>query len=256
MKLGKLPARHDARTLHMKQYSQEELPPPPAFRRPVAGLDWPMYANDTYNCCTCAAAAHMVHEWTAARRKEQLLSDAEVLGTYLWLTGGDDGRGVAMLDALRYWRSRGIGTHQIHSYVALDARHPDEIRMAISLFGSAYIGLELPNFALAGDQHTIPAIPWTVPATGATGDAAPNGENGHCVAAVGYDDESLYVVTWGCLKPMGWDFFRAYNEESYGVLSQDWIDQEESCPSGFNFKALQRDLTLLGHESTPASCTP
>jgi hypothetical protein len=252
MKLGKLPARHDARTLHLKHYSQDELPPPPAFRRPVAALNLPMYSNDRYNCCTCAAAAHMVHEWTAARRREQLLSDAEVLGTYLALTGGDDGQGVAMLDALRYWRSRGIGTHQIHSFVALDAKHPEEMRMAISLFGSAYIGLELPNFAVADGQDKR-SIQWTMPVTGATGDAAPNPDNGHCVAAVGYDEQNLYVVTWGCLKPMGWDFFSAYNEESYGVLSQDWMDQEESSPSGFNFKALQRDLATLGHQHAPAT---
>ena len=245
MKLGKLPARHDPRTLRLKHYSSSEIPPPPAFWRGAAVVEWPMYANDQYQCCTCAAAAHMVHDWTAIRSTAQLLSDAEVLGSYLLLTGGDVDRGVAMLDALRHWRSHGIGAHQIHSYVALDAHSAEDLRIAISLFGSAYIGLELPNFAMAeGDRRKIP---WVVPPGGTTGDAAPNADNGHCVAAIGYDEQNVYVVTWGALKTLSWEFFEAYNEEAYGVLSTDWVDETKEHER-FNFKTLERDLALLSRD--------
>lgn len=246
MKLGKLPARLDPRTLQLKRYSSNELPPPPAFWRGAEVVEWPMYANDQYQCCTCAAAGHMVHDWTAIRRNTQLLSEAEVLGSYLLLTGGDVERGVAMLDALRHWRSRGIGSHQIHSYVALDPHSAEQLRIAISLFGSAYIGLQLPNFAMADADRR--RIPWVVPPGGPVGDAAPNADNGHCVAAIGYDESNVFVVTWGYLKTLTWEFYHAYNEEAYAVLSTDWVDEAKDGHERFNFKTLERDLELLSQD--------
>jgi hypothetical protein len=49
-------------------------------------------------------------------------------------------------------------------------------------------------------------VPWVVPPGGPVGNAAPNPNNGHCIPAVSYDADNLYVVTWGEIKPMSWAF--------------------------------------------------
>ena len=66
VKLGKLPHRHDPRTLQFARYlDQTALPAPPATLDDTKGVaSWPMYANDRIGDCTCAAAAHMVEVWT------------------------------------------------------------------------------------------------------------------------------------------------------------------------------------------------
>jgi len=96
--------------------------------------------------------------------------------------------------------------------------------------GSSYVGFALPEFALR------PGARWEVCS------GRPNEKNGHCVPAVGYDAERLYVVTWGRLKPVSWDFYKAYMDEAYVVLNRDWLSKGRTAPSGFNFRALERDL--------------
>ena len=92
------------------------------------------------------------------------------------------------------------------------------------------------------------------------GNAAPNPNNGHCIPAVGYDERNLYVVTWGALKPMSWQFYDAYADEVFAVLSNDWINAKLGvAPSGFNLAALNQDLAAnhcrpSGSSSPSLSC--
>ena len=69
MKLGKQSPRHDPRTLQFATYVQPEPPcrlPPPSvdYSTAVTG-PWGMMHNDTIGDCTCAAAGHLIMEWTA-----------------------------------------------------------------------------------------------------------------------------------------------------------------------------------------------
>lgn len=86
-----------------------------------------------------------------------------------------------------------------------------------------------------------------MPGTGPVGNAAPNPNNGHCVPAVAYDQRFIYVVTWGAIKTMTWNFYDTYADEAFAVLSPDWINQKlGTSPSGFNMAALQADLEAVG----------
>jgi len=212
---------------------------------------WPMLANNQFNCCTSAAAGHMVHHWTAANRQCVFLTDADIIRAHAQLTGDRLMDCVSMLDALKYWRRIGIGKHRVHSFVRAQEQKVDQLRGIIHLFGSAYVGLDLPKFALAGEPFGWPAIPWSVPAAVSADDSAPRLENGHCVTAVGYGDDGVYVVTWGALKTMSWDFFSRYNVELYAVLSTDWVCGNKVSPSGFDMSSLGRDLSLV--EATPSA---
>lgn len=248
MRLGRIKSAYDPRLLKLGSYiAVDKLPIPPA-RNIIEHTDgWPMLANNQFNCCTSAAAGHMVHHWTAANQNGIFLTDADIIKAHAQLTGDHLMEPVSMLTALKFWRKTGIGNHRIHSFMSAGHARADMLRGVIFLFGAAYLGLDLPNFTMAGTPDQILATPWEIPSNIAPQDAAPNESNGHCVAAVGYDEQFIYVVTWGTLKSMSWDFFLRYTDEAYAVLSADWVQQNKQSPSGFDLTTLERDLHLVTH---------
>jgi hypothetical protein len=236
--LGKLPPKIDSRTLALEQYVSPRIRAPARVDRESRVHSWPMYANDRLRDCTCAAAAHMVQSWTAYARREIVLPSRAVVASYYEISGGTDG-GAYCLDVLKHWRGAGIAGDRIVAFARVRTGDIAQAKFAMALFGSCYTGLALPDFAVRTRRR------WDVPANGPVGDARPNERNGHCVCAVGYDAEHCYVVTWGRLKPVTWRFFSAYNDEAYAVLNRDWISKNRTTPSGFDLRALERDLGKL-----------
>jgi hypothetical protein len=241
-KLGKFPPVVDKRTLRFKKYLT--LPTPPAS---VTYYDkvttWPMYYNNKYLDSTCAAAAHMVQNWTANAKTQVRPPDRTVLAFYEHFVGSPPppDAGCNMLSVLKYWRASGLDKRKVTAFASLDLKNHSQAQSAIYLLGSIYIGVALPNFAV---QRNMPCVPWVVPPGGPVGDAAPNPNNGHCIPAVGYDADQLWVVTWGELKSMAWDFYDAYADEAFAVHSQDFIKSGKS-PEGLDLKALKADLAKL-----------
>lgn len=255
MLLGRVRSKSDPRMLHLRNYVNVlTLPVPPVREMVESTLAWPMLANDRFNCCTSSAAGHMIHHWTAANQRGMFLTDDDIIRAHAQLTGDRLMECVSMLDALKYWRNQGIGGHQIHSFVSGSKAIAVDLRCMIHLFGSGYAGLNLPPFACAGDPKLWPDIPWKIPATAIADAVAPDPNQGHCVAVVGYDEQSFYAVSWGRLKKMSWEFFERYAEEAYAVLSADWVAENSECPTGFNTGTLKRDLTLVhAHSGGKAS---
>jgi hypothetical protein len=244
-RLGKNRPVIDDRTLRFGSYVTPARPAPPAavdYGGKVA--TWPMYGNDQYGDCTCAAAGHMIQNWTANAAAEVTVPPASVLRFYEHFVGSPPppDQGCDMLSVLKYWRGSGLDRHKVLAFASLSLQNEAEAQNAVYLFGSIYIGVALPDFAVTGDMLTVP---WVVPATGPVGDAAPNPDNGHCIPAVGYDATGLYVVTWGEIKSMSWQFYAAYADESYAVISRDFIDAAGADPAGFDLIALERDLRGL-----------
>jgi hypothetical protein len=254
MKLGKHPPKFDKRTLQFGKYITKALPPAPvSVDYSQAVSSWPMMLNDTYGDCTCAAAGHMIEEWTANNGNEVIVPDPEILTAYKHFAGNNPDAGANMLDVLNYWRKTGIGGHKIAAFAALEPQNDMQARDAVDLFGNCYIGVALPDFAVPPGGDFL-AIPWVVPPQGATGNAVPNPQNGHCIPAVGYDQRNLYVVTWGALKSMSWQFYETYMDEAFAVLSSDWISAKlGTAPPGFDLATLQQDLAAI--KSAPAAVT-
>jgi len=246
MKLGKLPPKFDARTLLLSKYLTKDLAPPPSsidYATPVKS--WPMMGNDQYGDCTCAAAGHMIETWTANTGTEETLTNSEILAAYNHFAHGVADAGANMLDVLNYWEKTGIGGDKIHAYAALEPHNNLQAQDSVYLFGGCYIGLELPDFAVAPGSNFL-TTPWVVPPQGATGNAAPNPHNGHCVPAVAYDPRNLWVVTWGALKAMSWQFYATYADEAFAVLSPDWINTRlQTAPPGLDLAALETDLAAI-----------
>jgi hypothetical protein len=250
MRLGKHPAVIDSRTLRFARYLRPGRPAPPvSVDYGKAVTVWPMYDNDKWGDCTCAAAGHMIQNWTANAGAEVTPPDSAVATFYEHFAGNPPpaDAGCDMLTVLKYWRTSGLGGHNIQAFASIHLKNQIEAQEAVYLFGSIYIGVELPEFCVTGN---VLEVPWVVPPGGPVGNAAPSPNNGHCIPAVAYDSDNLYIVSWGILKPMSWAFYQAYADEAFAVASRDFIGRTGQAPSGFDMAQLEADLKDVSQ--TPA----
>jgi hypothetical protein len=246
-RLGKNLPVVDARTMRFSSYLTSALPPtPPSVDYGTKVSSWPMYYNDQYGDCTCAAAGHLIQSWTASAGSEITPPDSTVLSFYEHFVGSPPpaDEGCTMLSVLKYWRNAGLSEHKVTAFASIELQDHVEAMTAIYLLGGMYIGVALPD-SVVPPSGNYAEIPWVVPPGGPVGDAAPNGKNGHCIPAVGYDATNLYVVTWGALKSMSWQFYDAYADEAFALVSQDFIDLAGQDPVGFSLTQMLRDLKRL-----------
>ena len=250
LKLGKAAARHDPRTLLLASYITAALPTPPASFDLTAkiGASWGMMDNDQIGDCTCAAAGHLLMEWTAnAGKKTFTPTDKQIVAAYSAITGynpttGANDNGANEIDVLNYWRQTGVAGHKIGAYVATEPSNHTHIMDSVYIFEGCYIGLALPVSAQAQVQNHQP---WSVPPGGATGDGEPGSWGGHAVPVVAYDARGLTCVTWGALQVMTWTFWDTYCDEAYAIISNDYLNGKKESPQGFNLQQLQTDLADL-----------
>jgi hypothetical protein len=242
--LGKKPPLVDRRTLQFALYLRPQLPAPPAsVNYAKAVTRWPMYANDRYGDCTCAAAGHMIQCWrTNSDASPRKPTTNDVVDFYSYFTTPGPENGVEMLRVLRHWRSTGLADDRITAYTQLRAKNIDDVKQSIYLFGACYIGVVLPKFITNADNPLTPH--WALPTHVTHGNGTRDPDGGHCIPAFAYDDKHLYVVTWGTLKAMTWDFYLAYVDEAYAVLSTDWLKGGRT-PKGFDIDQLRTDLHAL-----------
>lgn len=238
--LGKLPPRHDDRTLKLSTYTKA-LPPPPAVCAYTSKVpNWPMYGNNTLGDCVAAAAGHMVEQWNYEAERQFMPTQAEIIAFYEnsgYVPGQPDtDQGWDLLSALKVWRSQGVAGHKIAAFLALQPGNLEQLRQAVYLFGNVYVGLALPITAQTQNLWSV------VPGTSA--DAAPGSWGGHCVPVPGYA-ELVACVTWGALLNMTPAFYQTYSDEAYAVLSPDWIEQNAKAPNGFDLAQLQTDLAIV-----------
>jgi len=227
MKLGKLLPVHDPRTLLLANYLTPALPPAPAqhyYATNIGATAWGMMANDKIGDCTCAAAGHLIMEWTDDNNALFTPPDQDIINAYAAITGynpvtGANDNGANETDVLNYWRKTGIASHQIMAYAALEPQNHNHIMQSVFLFGGCYIGLSLP---VTAQTQTV----WSVPPGGAKGKGAAGSWGGHAVPVIGYDSHGLTVITWGATKK---------------IISPDFVGKQ-TAPSGFDLAALQADL--------------
>ena len=249
LKLGKQPARHDPRTLLLASYATTALPNPPASADLTDKIkSWGMMENDQIGDCTCAAAGHLIMEWTANAGKKMVTpTDKQIVAAYSAITGynpttGANDNGAVEIDVLNYWRQSGIAGHKIGAYVALEPSNHIHVMDSVYIFEGCYIGLQLPLSAQSQVQNHQP---WSVPPGGPNGQGKPGSWGGHAVPVVAYDARGVTVVTWGALQVMTWSFWETYCEEAYAILSEDYLDGKKTSPHGFNMTQLEADLADL-----------
>jgi hypothetical protein len=247
--LGAKKSAKDSRNLQLQKYITADLPDAPAtadFSGPVK--NWGMMLNDTIGDCTVAACGHQIQQWTANAGTQKTTPDSIIQKVYSAVSGYKPGQpstdgGADPLTVLKYWRKNGIGGDKIGAFAQVDYTNFDHIRQAVWLFGGAYLAIALPKSA---QKQTV----WDVPTGGAVGNGAPGSWGGHAVAIAGYTPKGLVVVTWGALKLLTWDFLKTYGEESFAIISQDFLKNGKTPNNGLDIPTLKADLKAV--TSTPA----
>ena len=246
MKLGKKPPVYDPRTLNFANYLHHDLLPRVPQKHMYAGNiapdSWGMMGNHNINNCTCAAAGHLIMEWTDDNGNMVTLADQDIINLYSTITGYDPATGQNDTGAdekltLNYWRNNGVSGHKILAYTALEPKNNHHVKQAVYLFGGCMIGLNLP---FSAQMQNI----WSVLPGGPVGDGLPGTWGGHAMAVIGYDHEGLTAVTWGEAKKMTWSFYETYFEEAYAIISTDFVGKK-AAPNGFKLAELQADLQKI-----------
>jgi hypothetical protein len=246
LKLGKLNPVHDPRTLMLADYlDTSALPATPAtyvWAKNISATAWGMMGNDKSGDCTCAAAGHLIMEWTDDNGQLITPTDPQIIAAYSAITGynpvtGANDNGAVETEVLNYWRNTGIAGRKILAYAALEPKNHNHIMLSTFLFGGCYIGMALP---ISAQTQTV----WSVPPGGAVGKGAPGSWGGHAVPVIGYDNHGLTIITWGATKKMTWSFWDAYCDESYAIISNDFAGSKPA-PNGFDLAALQADLKQI-----------
>lgn len=249
MRLGRLESPQELRvqTLKLARYLPSKPSFPPTANVGAGITTWPMYANDRFGDCTCAAAGHMTEVWTKqVDASPRIFEDSDILDLYNRVNGGAD-QGADMLTVLGEWRKVGLAKDQVLAYCEVNHADHDLVQAALWYFSGLYIGVELPETAQA---QTGPG--------GSVWDVVPGGGpntlkgswGGHAIDAVAYDAAGLTVVTWGALQRMTWAFWDAYVDEVYVAIPQDYDRlMGKALENGFNEDQLKTDLAQFG---TPA----
>lgn len=257
MKTGKLPARHDPRTILFEDYTNPKLGVPEVDTDDLHRFtDWGMCGNgpdDTVEPgftgagdCVWAGGDHETMDWLsiAGQNPKGLFNGRTAIQDYSAVTGyklGDEAtdNGTNVLDALNYRRHTGLvdtkgHRHKIAGYAALEPGNTQHVKEAIHVFDAVGVGFLFPDYAM--DQFNR-GKPWSLM-------PGPTPQDGHYVSAIGYDRRYLYVLSWGRVQPMTWSFFRRLCDEAYGIYSLEFLKAGRS-PEGFDVKALQADLAAL-----------
>lgn len=244
VKLGKKAAVFDVRVPMLAAYRiPGGLPSAPAivdWTRKIT--KWGMMLNDQLGDCTCAALGHAIQDWTLNAKGQMVtLPDSDILDVYKvvgdYVPGNEStDNGAVMLDVCKYWSHNPIAGHVLGGFASLTPTDVNTVKEGIWLYGGIYAGVLLPKTA---QSQTV----WMRTPGPLVGDAEPGSWGGHAIYILGYDEHYLTCISWGQPVRMTWEWFTAYCDEAYVMLSQDWISNntQKQAPSGYDYATLLSD---------------
>lgn len=239
--------------LKMANYLRATLPPCPSTAdytyAAQAALANP-YLNDQLKTCVIAGAYHIVATETGNAGRlftvsaDQLIADYSAIAGYLPGEPSTD-QGCDEASALNYWMTNGFanGTKPL-GWMTVDATSVAEMKAALFLFGNLYLGAELPDVWVTTFLNKDRFV-WDL-----AGPPVPR--NGHCVAAVGYDEDGLKVDAWGYLGTVTWGALAKYfvpsvHGAAYVILTPDQLTKAQTrAPDGLAWTSLIKDFDAIG----------
>lgn len=212
-----------------------------------------MLGNDTHGDCVVADDLHSIMLWDKldADPDQQNYTDAQALAFYqqasIALNGSAADQGLMILDFLK-WRmktpSPDVAQRKLVGFGTFDHLNHVAVKQLVVACKAVRLGVLLP---ITAQQQHAPGGVWTL--VQKTGPGKPGSWGGHDVPIIGYDAMYLYVVTWGGVQAMTWDFFDYYIDETYGVIPTD-------MPAGFDMAGFIAELKSIGAYYGPDAPVP
>ncbi len=198
---------------------------------------WPLDGNAHYGDCTMAAAAHAIHFWNILTHQSNPVPlTSMIVDEYLKLTRGADMAGLIQSEVLKKWHRTGLWGNRILGYTPINVHDIGLIKQATYLYGLVYAGVQLTKSA---DQQWKQKQPWSLVRDWKKD--VPLG--GHAVPIVGYDRTGFYVVTWGTVQKMTYEWWHTYGEEAWAVFPAQL--EEAGGADHLTLLQLRADLKLV-----------
>lgn len=234
-KLGALPAERPVALRALPYYVAGDLPRAPSSVAPPK-FDWGMLGNDRYGDCGCAGIVHGIEttSYLVSTKNEKWPTDEEVVDGYLTFTHGQDS-GVVLARFLEYVRTHGFCGRKVKAYAPIEIHDVPTLQTAVWMYGFAYSGIVVTQ---AMQQAFSQKEAWTTDLL----DSPIAG--GHCVPIVGYDDQYVYVVTWGTIQAVTYSMLHQILTESWATITQEFVDAKGDG-HGLALDALLADLNKL-----------
>lgn len=223
------------------------------------GGPWGMYLNgpgqdvppgvpaEGLGDCTIADSCHHLMLTSANGGQIVVPTNAQALTAYEAVSGYQLGNeatdsGADETTVCDYMMSTGIAGVKSAGTGMLDPTNIDRIKWSIQIFGCARLGI-IADEQMEDEFSSLE--PWTTAADPNDPDAA-----GHDVPAFFYDQNFLYVVTWGGggwakgLQPVAWSLVanQAWLEECHAEVFADFVAAGATAPSGFDLAGLLAEL--------------
>lgn len=232
--------------------SARALPPTPAVVDYASKVrSWPMYLNNQIGDCTAAGIAHAIQAWTAYGKGLVTLPNSAVLRLYEafgYVPGQPDtDRGAVEQDVLHYVQANGVGGHKILAYAQVDHTSLDEMKTALNLFGSVYLGAQMPQSAM---DQTNAGQAWDI-------DPGSPIEGGHCFTLQRWDttDAPMTFVTWGQLQRATTRWWEANGMEAWVMISEDWFNAAGKTVTGVDLSELGDEFSVVTGQPNPFRST-
>ena len=194
---------------------------------------YPMADNDRLGCCVVAGHIHLTQAIVQENGGTYTYpGDAATQEEYFRLTGGAD-TGLVESTFLQAAKNSPILGSQIDSFGVLDPKNVDEIKSAIYVFGGAFLGVTLPQSA----QNQFPGTWSVVPNSPIVG--------GHCIVAIGYDAQFVYLVTWGQVIRCTWEWFTTYVDEAHAIIYTEEVQKNRGPLEQLDIARLRADIASL-----------
>jgi hypothetical protein len=210
-----------------------QLPAAPVKCLYSLNVQYPMADNNRLGDCVIAGWVHLAQAIANENGGTYTYPGDDAVQTeYFSLTGGQD-TGLVESTFLQTAKNSAILGAQADIFGVLDSKNVDEIKSAIYTFGGIFLGVVLPQSA----QNQFPGT-WTV---------VPNSPilGGHCIVAIGYDAQFVYLVTWGQVIRCTWEWFTTYVEEAYVILYTEEVQKNRGPLEQFDIDKLLADIASL-----------